>query len=179
VFEYLGQDEAARLYFFAPSGKDVTEVGRMAGTIKGTLDYPPFWLLAALGVVWGEAWAWPKPVPQGMALAGQGLFWLGLGLLALASLSFWRARTTIVPHNTPSALITGGLYRLSRNPIYLGDALILCGVALKYGAVTGLVLLPVFVWVITRRFIAPEEARLRAAFGAQAERYFQRTRRWL
>ena len=151
----------------------------MAGRLRATLDYPPIWLLAALAVVWAEAWLWPKPVPYAMALAGQGLFWLGLILLGLASLSFLRARTTIVPHNTPSALITGGLYRVSRNPIYLGDALILSGVALKYGAVTGLILLPGFLWIITRRFILPEEARLRAAFGPQAEQFFQRTRRWL
>ena len=151
----------------------------MAGRLRATLDYPPIWLLAALAVLWAEAWLWPKPVPYVMALAGQGLFWLGLILLGLASLSFLRARTTIVPHNTPSALITGGLYRVSRNPIYLGDALILSGVALKYGAVTGLILLPGFLWIITRRFILPEEARLRAAFGPQAEQFFQRTRRWL
>lgn len=152
----------------------------MAKPLTRWLDYPPVWLFAALGCVWAEAWLLPAliavPVLQSI---GQGLFWLGLALLGGAALSFLRARTTIVPHQMPRALITGGLYRLSRNPIYLGDLLILLGVSLKWGAVSGLVLAPVFVWVITRRFILPEEARLRAQFGPEAEAFFRRTRRWI
>ena len=144
------------------------------------LDYPPVWLVAALGLAWAEAAFWPKPWwPDAVALLGQGLFWLGLGLMAGAALSFLRARTTIVPHRDPQALITGGLYRLSRNPIYLADALILAGLALKWGALSGFLLVPAFVVVITARFIRPEEARLRARFGPQAEAFFTRTRRWL
>ena len=144
------------------------------------LDYPPVWLVAALGLAWAEGALWPKPWwPGAGTLLGQGLFWLGLALMAGAALSFLRARTTIVPHRDPQALITGGLYRVSRNPIYLADALILAGLALKWGALSGVVLVPAFIAVITARFIRPEEARLRARFGPQAEAFFARTRRWL
>ena len=148
--------------------------------MKRTLDYPPVWLLGALALVWLEA----RFVPDLIAFvplqwAGEALFWLGLALAAGAALSFLIARSTIIPHQTPSALITGGLYRMSRNPIYLADVLILIGLSLKWGAVSGLVLAPVFAAVITARFIRPEEARLRARFGAEAEAFFARTRRWL
>ena len=59
--------------------------------------------------------------------------------MGAAALSFLRARSTIVPHEQPAKLITGGLYRLSRNPIYLADLLLLGGLALVWGSVAGLV----------------------------------------
>jgi protein-S-isoprenylcysteine O-methyltransferase Ste14 len=114
-----------------------------------------------------------------LRLAGDVLFWLGLGILGLAALSFLRARSTIVPHRVPSRLITTGLYRLSRNPIYLADVLILAGLALSWGSALGLILVPALCQVLTHRFIQPEEARLRDTFGPEAEQYFASTRRWL
>nr|WP_255618429.1 isoprenylcysteine carboxylmethyltransferase family protein [Roseibaca sp. Y0-43] len=99
--------------------------------------------------------------------------------MGIAALSFLRARSTIVPHEVPAKLITGGLYRLSRNPIYLADLMLLGGLALVWGSVAGLVLVPALARILTRRFIEPEEARLRAAFGPEAEAFFQRTRRWI
>jgi protein-S-isoprenylcysteine O-methyltransferase Ste14 len=136
--------------------------------------------MCAIALVWLEAWWLPgllgfvptRPV-------GEVLFWSGLVLAGVSAVSFLKARSTIIPHQTPSRLITGGAYRFSRNPIYLADVLILLGVTFKWGAVLGIVLAPVFMAVITARFIRPEEARLRAAFGAEAEAFFARTRRWL
>ena len=145
-----------------------------------TLDYPPVWLLGALGLAKAEAMLL-GPAFQGGALTAIGnlIFWAGLAIMAIAAFSFLRARSTIVPHETPAKLITGGLYRISRNPIYLADLLLLGGLALVWGSVVGLVLVPVLARILTRRFIEPEEARLRAAFGPEAEAFFQRTRRWL
>lgn len=144
------------------------------------LDYPPVWLAGAVLLVWLETQMIGPLLPFApVQAAGTALLALGLALLGGAALSFWRARSTIIPHQMPGALITTGLFRLSRNPIYLGDALILVGVSLRWGAVAGLVLLPGFLWVLTKRFIEPEEDRLRAAFGPEAEAYFARTRRWL
>lgn len=148
--------------------------------MRRTLDYPPVWLMGAIALVWVEA----RLVPGVIAFpyvrpVGEVLFWSGLAVAALAGLSFVIARSTIIPHQTPSALITGGLYRISRNPIYLADVMILLGVSFKWGAVSGLLLAPVFMAIITARFILPEEARLRDAFGAEAEAFFARTRRWI
>ncbi|CUX81594.1 MAG: putative protein-S-isoprenylcysteine methyltransferase [Roseibaca calidilacus] len=148
--------------------------------MKLTLDYPPVWLLGALGLAKVETLLLgPAFQVDALTLIGNLLFWAGLALMGAAALSFLRARSTIVPHEQPAKLITGGLYRLSRNPIYLADLLLLGGLALVWGSVAGLVLVPVLGRILTRRFIEPEEARLRAAFGPKADAFFARTRRWV
>ncbi|MBN2759182.1 MAG: isoprenylcysteine carboxylmethyltransferase family protein [Rhodobacteraceae bacterium] len=148
--------------------------------MKITLDYPPVWWLGALGLAKAEVALFGPAFQIGvLGLIGNTLFWGGLAIMGAAALSFLRARSTIVPHEAPAKLITGGLYRVSRNPIYLADLMLLGGLALIWGSVAGLVLVPVLARILTRRFIEPEEARLRAAFGAEAEAFFQRTRRWI
>ena len=78
-----------------------------------------------------------------------------------------------------AALITTGIFRLSRNPIYLADLLILTGVSLIWGKFIGLILVPLLGWVLFRRFISGEEARLREIFGEEYTAYTARTRRWI
>ena len=104
---------------------------------------------------------------------------VGLALLALAMRQMSAAGTTLIPHRQPSALVTGGVFRYSRNPIYLADLLFLTGAILWWGAVLALPLIPAFIWVINRRFILPEEARLRAGFAEDFSKWCERTRRWL
>ena len=103
----------------------------------------------------------------------------GFVLILWAALWFWRKRTTIEPHHDPSALIVEGPYRLSRNPIYLGMLAILTGAVLWQGALSPVPVPFAFAAILSRRFIEPEEAALRRAFGAEAERYLAATRRWL
>ena len=77
-----------------------------------------------------------------------------------------RARTTPIPHMQPSALVTGGIFGRSRNPIYLDEALVLAGLCLRWGW-PALILVPLFAAVITDRFIRAEEARLHDGFGPE------------
>jgi protein-S-isoprenylcysteine O-methyltransferase Ste14 len=143
------------------------------------IDLPPVWLalFAALGWVQAERLPFGSFGAAGDWL-GAGLVAAGLALAIAAAVEFRRARTTIIPHEEPSAIVTSGVYRLSRNTIYLGDALILAGLGLRWDSVLALVLVPVFAAVITRRFILPEEARLRARFGAEFDAWAARVRRW-
>jgi protein-S-isoprenylcysteine O-methyltransferase Ste14 len=90
-----------------------------------------------------------------------------------------RARTTIVPRETPAALVTGGIFRFSRNPIYLGDALVLAGVVLWWDVPLAAPLVLLFILVIQTRFILAEEAVLRATFGPAFDAWAARTRRWI
>ena len=143
-----------------------------------TADYPPVWLALALGLTWGAGALWPVAVPLG-AWFGGALALAGLALLLAAAQRMAAHRTTIIPHQGPSALVTDGPFALTRNPIYLGDALILLGAMLGWGAPWALPLLPAFVWIITRRFILPEEGRLRAAFGPDFDSWAARTPRWI
>lgn len=149
--------------------------------MKPTLDLPPVWLLGALALVWalhrlapGLALGWWWLSPLGWLLIAAGVLAMGLAVVALV-----RHRTTLIPRQTPSALVTAGIFRLSRNPIYLGDALVLTGAVLVWDVWPALALVPAFVLLITRRFILAEEAALRAGFGAEADAWFDRVRRWL
>ena len=142
-------------------------------------ESPPTWLglfliLAALQARFLPLFA---AGPAGR-LIGSLLILAGLGLFAAAVWQFRRHRTTILPRETPAAMIDSGVYRFSRNPIYLADAMILAGAALRWDAAS-LLLVPVFVVIINRRFIEGEEAGLRASFGAAFAAYAARTRRWL
>jgi protein-S-isoprenylcysteine O-methyltransferase Ste14 len=144
------------------------------------LDLPPVWLVACLLLAWAQtAWIPGPALPAWTGLAGAGLALSGLALILAAALQMGRARTTVIPRRDPSALVTTGAFALSRNPIYLGDALILAGLCLRWGAWSGLVLLPAFMILIARRFIAGEEARLAASFPRDFAVWSASTRRWL
>ncbi len=144
------------------------------------IDMPPVWLAAALVLARLAGLAVPAPAFGDWAeLAGPLLVLAGLALMAAAAAHFLRAKTTIVPHEVPRSLIATGIYRFSRNPIYLGDVLILAGAVLYWRAALPLVLVPLFAWILRVRFILPEEARLGDAFPAAFESYRARTRRWL
>jgi len=150
-------------------------------TIVKWIDLPPVWLAVFAALAWVQATRLPvwQPGPAIIGLMGGLLVGGGLVLIGLAALAMMQARTTMIPHLAPDALVTRGIFRRSRNPIYLGDALILAGLMLRWEAWPSLLLLPLFIWVITDRFITAEEARLRDHFGADFDRYAASTRRWL
>lgn len=147
---------------------------------ESLLDIPPVWLALFLGLGWAIARLLPVDVFGGPGrVAGALLVLGGLGLMAAAVLQMARHRTTVIPHRQPAALVTDGIFRLSRNPIYLGDALILAGAMLWWRSSLGLLLVPVFMALIQRRFILAEETRLAAAFGTAFAAWSTRTRRWI
>jgi protein-S-isoprenylcysteine O-methyltransferase Ste14 len=99
--------------------------------------------------------------------------------MVAAVLIMQRHRTTVIPHLEAAQLVTTGVFKWTRNPIYLGDAMVLAGLILRWDAVLALPLVPLFVWIIEKRFILPEERRLRRKFTAQFGRYYTTTRRWI
>jgi protein-S-isoprenylcysteine O-methyltransferase Ste14 len=85
------------------------------------IDLPPVWLGAFVALGWVQAEWWPVGSFGAFGdWAGALLVATGLALAIAAAVEFRRARTTIIPHEEPSAIVTSGVYRLSRNPIYLG-----------------------------------------------------------
>jgi protein-S-isoprenylcysteine O-methyltransferase Ste14 len=111
--------------------------------------------------------------------AGVPLVLTGIGLAVTAVLRLRREGTPVHPFEQPAALVTGGPFRISRNPIYLGMVIVLAGVALALGSLIPPVVIPVFAHVIKRRFILGEERRLLAVFGERYREYQARVRRWL
>jgi len=119
-----------------------------------------------------------------------GLRWLpeAAGLLAFvacalflfgALATFRRERTTVLPNRPASALATGGPYRFTRNPMYVGMALLYLGLALVLNTVWPLAFLPLVLLLIDTAVIRREERYLISAFGEEYRSYCSRVRRWL
>ncbi len=142
---------------------------------------PPTYFLTA--IVLACAFHFLLPVRQLVVfpwnLAGLVPLVMGIALNLMADKSFKVSGTTVKPFEESSALITGGVFRLSRNPMYLGMSLILLGIALLFGSATPLLVVPVFALLVDRVFIVPEQRMLEATFGEQFQEYRRRVRRWV
>ena len=116
----------------------------------------------------------PRVLPVLLAVLGAASTIAGMA-------SFRRLGTTVNPLQPAkaTALVTGGIYRLTRNPMYLGLLLVLAGWALALGSVPAWAGPLVFVAWITRLQIQSEERVLRGLFGAAYAAYCGRVRRWL
>jgi protein-S-isoprenylcysteine O-methyltransferase Ste14 len=106
---------------------------------------------------------------------------LAVAVTAAALMRFREARTTVNPVDLSksSRLVTDGIFRVSRNPMYLGLSLLLIGWALWLGSASPWGIPPMFVLVITWLQIVPEEQALGRLFGEPYVVYRQRTARWL
>lgn len=148
--------------------------------LKDWIDMPPVWLLGALVLTWIIGAVLPGP-EVGVFIGWIGVFLIAAGVVMIfaALFAFFRARTSPIPRDTPNRLLTQGVFSLSRNPIYLGDALILTGFALKWDAALALFLVPLFMAVIQHRFILPEEEKNKDLFRTDYDVYATRVRRWV
>lgn len=146
------------------------------------IDIPPVWLLAAAVMAWVQGTYYPLGFSFGGVWAdflGGILVGGGILLMLLAFVEMRKHRTTIIPHRDADTMVQSGIFSRTRNPIYLGDVLVLAGLVLRFDAVLALPLVPLFLWLLERRFVIPEEHRLRIKFRANFARYCQKTRRWI
>ena len=147
------------------------------------LKIPP---LAVTLLFAGMVWLTAQAGLGRFSLSGQGvlaalLFGAGLAVAALGIYAFGRAHTTVSPTRPEGAsqLVTGGVYRVTRNPMYLGMALWLAAWAVLLGRFLGLVFIPLFALYLNRFQIVPEERVLLQTFGDTYRNYQARVRRWL
>jgi protein-S-isoprenylcysteine O-methyltransferase Ste14 len=144
---------------------------------------PPVAMLLAAALMWLAALALPAldfpleargPIAAIVALAG-------VAIAGVAFFQFRRAGTTVNPMKPgeSAVLVTQGIYRFSRNPMYVGDALMLIGWALWLANAAALALVALFVVYLNRYQIAPEERALEARYGAPYAEYCRAVRRWL
>lgn len=120
------------------------------------------------------------PIPGRWAIAGAFVL-VGAAVALAGVMAFRRHKTTVNPL-TPqqsSTLVAGGIYRFSRNPMYLGFLLALLGWGVYLGNWASVLLLPVFVAYMNRFQIQPEERALTQLFGPQFVDYARSVRRWL
>ena len=146
------------------------------------LNIPPVWLALALVIAYFQAryvhfgLSLSHPITDMMAGLSIGA---GVLLMVLAVIEMRRHHTTVIPHREADHLVTTGVFKWTRNPIYLGDALVLFGFILHWDAVLSLAILPIFIMAIDYGFIVQEEDRLRRKFRSDFERYMRDTRRWI
>lgn len=147
----------------------------------GRIIYPPVWLVIGLIAIFVLHEYLPLYRFRGSlsTALGSAAILAGLVLLVLAGGLFKRADTDMIPFRDVRALVTGGVYRFTRNPMYLGMALILLGTACTTGIASGLLVPVLFMGIIELRFIRPEEQMLRGIFGEKFDAYCGRVRRWL
>jgi protein-S-isoprenylcysteine O-methyltransferase Ste14 len=132
------------------------------------------WLAAALFPGFAVSIPWRVILAAGCAATGAGIALAGV-------LAFRHAHTTVNP-TTPeasSSVVTSGIYRRTRNPMYLGFLLLLGAWGVYLASMAAMLLLPLFVLYMNRFQIAPEERALAAKFGTQYGAYMHEVRRWL
>lgn len=148
------------------------------------LRIPPLIVVAiAAMLMWLIAGYTPE---ANFAVAGQRFIAIGIATLGVlfcvaGVLEFRRARTTTNPMNpvAASSLVARGIYRYSRNPMYLGFAFFLTGWAVFLGSPLGLLVVVAFVYYLNRFQIVPEEKALGARFGPEFAAYCRKVRRWI
>ncbi len=144
--------------------------------------HPPIVLVLCLGLVYILSHYLPiLAIPSMLS----GLYWyIGLTgvLVALAGIwEFRKAKTTINPTKPEktSHLVSGGIYHITRNPMYLGMVCIITAAIFKFGNYFGFIALPCFMLYITQFQIKPEERIIESIFGEQYVAYKKKVRRWL
>lgn len=143
---------------------------------------PPLYALMAGFLIYELHRFFPGPVILDSMMAKWSwlAFLLGSTFPTWAIITFRRAQTTLDPTDPGKAsrLVVHGPYRITRNPMYLGLLLVLFGWTLWLGNLTGFLVLPVFIIVVTYFQVIPEEQALCALFGEEYTRYQQHVYRW-
>lgn len=146
---------------------------------KGPL--PPVYFFCAFILELGLHFIIPvtRLIPSPWHYIGVVLIIAGVSLAGAAVQQFRRAETPLKPSERPTALVTGGLFKVTRNPMYLGMFLVLLGTAVILRTLTPLAVPFAFGYAINSRFIRFEETFLREQFGEPYVRYCRTVRRWL
>lgn len=143
--------------------------------------HPPVVTLAFLLIAYALGRFVPIPfaVPAMLRYIGLAFAFVGFLLGIGAFIEFMKARTTLDPHGVAKQLVTSGIYRFTRNPIYLGFLLVIVGLPLYFGLYWGILLAPFYVFLMNRLIIQHEEAYLERKFGKTYMDYTSQVRRWL
>ncbi len=148
------------------------------------LKVPPLVVVAvAAFAMVGLTWLIPSAtfVLPGSRIASLALALLGIAVVLAGVFAFRASKTTVDPRtpDAASTVVVGGIYRLSRNPMYLGFLIVLTGLAVYLSNATAAMLLPAFVAYINTFQIKPEERILLSKFGLHFAEYTESVRRWV
>ena len=153
-------------------------------TRPNTLPWPPIVYIAAVAAATLLNWLVPLPwIPGPLSELLFAVGWLVVGGALVIEFSAMRtmarAKTTIMPHRGSDHLVTGGPFSFTRNPIYLGNTMLMIGIGLIAGIVWFILLAPVDAFVTQKLAIEREERHLEIRFGKKYRDYAKKVRRWI
>ncbi len=143
---------------------------------------PPLWIVILLAVGLCVNWIFPtRDILDWRYIPAASVFLFAGVLLVLSAIRLFRKRgTEILPHSrTNKLLLIEGLYKFTRNPMYLGMILVLLGIAFLVGTLPMFLVPVVFFSIINFVFIPFEESKMQRQFGEGYSDYKRRVRRWL
>lgn len=151
------------------------------------LKLPPVFVVLIIAIdMWLLSWIFASGLSIGWQFTSPNLLlWLSIAVGALLPvlgvIEFRKHKTTVNPMQPQESteVVQTGIYRFTRNPMYLGFFFLLLAFALWLGNFAALLMLPVYVWYLTRFQIIPEERILLANFGKPYADYMQQVRRWV
>lgn len=148
------------------------------------LKIPPVAVFILFGIAMWIAASGLHPVTVSVpgATAAAGLLGaIGIGIGITAVLAFTRRGTTVHPNHPEKAseIVSSGIFRYTRNPMYLGLAIVLTAWAVKLGNLVSFACVPGFIAYMTRFQIVPEERALQEKFGEPFAEYMDTVRRWV
>jgi protein-S-isoprenylcysteine O-methyltransferase Ste14 len=168
----------------APAGKIAGDLYRLGlnRNLMRALELkipPPVVALLVATAMWGISLTTPSA--EAGVVAAIAIALAGVGFAIAGSLAFRRAKTTVNPlkPETTTSLVTSGVYRFTRNPMYIGLALVLLGWAVFVSSALALLGPLVFILYMSRFQIVPEERVLSGMFGTAYSAYQAKVRRWL
>lgn len=148
-----------------------------------SFPWPPVLFVLAIAAAWAMGRAsplgWPGIDDLGARVVGIGFGIAGVVLITTAILALRRHKTTVMPHGKSSTLVTSGPFGFFRNPIYLGEVLILLTLAELTKNVWFVAAAAAFALAVTLLQILPEERHLESLFGEAYRDYKRHTRRWI
>lgn len=149
-----------------------------------TIPWPPLVLVGFVVVGFALNAFWPLGWPAGGIadlLTGLGVFLIVLALLidVTAMRTMAAAHTTVLPHKRSDHLVTKGIFRFSRNPIYVANVMLIVGIGLFFGNWWLVLLAPIDGFATQKLAIEREEAHLEARFGKTYRDYKKSVNRWI
>lgn len=142
---------------------------------------PPALFLISILIMISSSWLIPiKPILSSpFTIIGVLPLILGLSLSVIGSKKFQQLGTNIKTFNDPDILVTEGLFKYSRNPMYLGFVTSLLGLSILLGSLSPVAVVIIFLIITDRWYIAFEEQAMTRKFGTAYETYKSQTRRWI
>ena len=142
---------------------------------------PPTLLSACIGLMILLQFTLPiyRIIKSPFNLSGIVLIIIGFGISVIGSNKFRQLRTSVITFDEPSVLVTNGLYKYSRNPMYLGFVILILGIWILMGSLSTLFVAILFIVVTDLYYIRFEEEMLNKKFGKAYHEYQKKVRRWI